>query len=61
MHGGLTASFEKLIVDAEMLAMMAEYFQPIVLDEASLAPDAIRDPRSATSGRAGISSARRIA
>ena len=43
MHGGLTASFEKLILDAEMLAMMAEYFRPIVVDEASLALEAIRD------------------
>jgi len=43
MHGGLTASFEKLILDAEMLAMMAEYFRPIVVDEATLALDAIRD------------------
>ena len=42
MHGGLTASFEKLILDAEMLAMMADYFRPIVVDEASLAVEAIR-------------------
>ena len=27
LEGGLTASFEKLIVDAEMLQMMAEYLQ----------------------------------
>lgn len=43
MHGGLTASFEKLIVDAEMLQMMDAYFCPIVVDEASLALDAIRE------------------
>ena len=43
MHGGLTASFEKLILDAEMLAMMADYFRPIVVDEASLAVEAIRE------------------
>ncbi len=28
LGGGLTASFEKLIVDAEMLQMMAAYFEP---------------------------------
>jgi trimethylamine---corrinoid protein Co-methyltransferase len=43
LHGGLTASFEKLIVDAEMLQMMQAYFTPIVVDEASLAMDAIRE------------------
>lgn len=43
MHGGLTASFEKLILDAEMLQMMAAYFEPIPVDEAALALDAIRE------------------
>ena len=43
MHGGLTASFEKLIIDAEMLQMMAAYFDPIAVDEASLAFEAIAD------------------
>ena len=43
MHGGLTASFEKLILDAEMLAMMAAYFDPIAVEPADLAIDAIRE------------------
>jgi trimethylamine--corrinoid protein Co-methyltransferase len=43
MHGGLTASFEKLILDAEMLQMMAAYFQPIAVTEATLAVEAIRE------------------
>jgi trimethylamine--corrinoid protein Co-methyltransferase len=43
MHGGLTASFEKLILDAEMLQMMAAYLEPIPVTEATLAVDAIRD------------------
>ena len=43
LHGGLTASFEKLILDAEMLQMMQAYFTPIVVDEASLALEAIRE------------------
>ncbi len=29
LEGGLTASFEKLIVDAEMLQMMREFLQPL--------------------------------
>ena len=43
LEGGLTASYEKLIVDAEILQMMAEVLQPIVVDEASLGLDAIAD------------------
>jgi trimethylamine---corrinoid protein Co-methyltransferase len=43
MHGGLTASFEKLIVDAEMLQMMAAYFDPIAVNEDTMAIEAIRD------------------
>jgi trimethylamine--corrinoid protein Co-methyltransferase len=40
---GLTASFEKLIVDAEMLQMMAETFRPIKINEGELAMDAIEE------------------
>ena len=43
LGGGLTASFEKLIVDAEMLQMMSAYFEPFEVSEATLALDAIRD------------------
>lgn len=43
MEGGLVASFEKLIVDAEMLQMMGEFLQPIVVDEDSLALSAIAE------------------
>jgi trimethylamine--corrinoid protein Co-methyltransferase len=43
LEGGLTASFEKLIVDAEMLQMMAEYLQPIEVTEETLALDAIAE------------------
>jgi trimethylamine--corrinoid protein Co-methyltransferase len=43
LEGGLTASFEKLIVDAEMLQMMAEYLQPIEVTEDTLALDAIAE------------------
>jgi trimethylamine--corrinoid protein Co-methyltransferase len=41
LEGGLTASYEKLIVDAEILQMMSEVLQPITVDEASLGLDAI--------------------
>lgn len=43
LEGGLCASFEKVVMDAEMLQMMAEYLQPPTVDEASLGLDAIRD------------------
>ena len=41
LEGGLTASFEKLVVDAEMLQMMMEYLKPIPVDEQTLGLDAI--------------------
>jgi trimethylamine--corrinoid protein Co-methyltransferase len=41
LESGLTASFEKLIVDAEMLQMMAEFLHPIVVNADELALDAI--------------------
>jgi trimethylamine--corrinoid protein Co-methyltransferase len=43
LEGGLTASFEKLIVDAEMLQMMAEYLQPIEVSDETIALDAIAE------------------
>lgn len=43
LEGGLVASFEKAIVDAEMLQHMSETLQPLVVNEAELALDAIRE------------------
>ena len=43
LEGGLTASFEKLIIDAEMLQMMAEYLRPIEVNDDELALDAIAE------------------
>jgi trimethylamine---corrinoid protein Co-methyltransferase len=43
LEGGLTASYEKLIIDAEILQMMSEVLQPVVVDEASLGLDAIAE------------------
>jgi trimethylamine---corrinoid protein Co-methyltransferase len=43
MHGGLTASFEKLILDAEMLGMMQAYFAPITVTDEALSLDTIAE------------------
>ncbi len=54
LEGGLTASYEKLIVDAEILQMMAEVLQPVAVDEARWG--STRWPRS---DRVAITSGRR--
>ncbi len=43
LEGGLCASFEKFIVDIDMLQMMRETLAPLRVDEESLALDAIRE------------------
>ena len=43
LEGGLTASFEKLILDAEMLQMMRSFLDPLAVNAESRALDAIRD------------------
>ena len=43
MEGGLHASFEKMVLDADLLDMVAEFLRPIVVDDAELALDAIRE------------------
>ena len=43
LNGGLTASFEKLMIDAELLQMMAAYGEPFAVTPETLALDAIRD------------------
>jgi trimethylamine--corrinoid protein Co-methyltransferase len=43
LEGGLTASFEKLIVDAEMLQMMIEYLKPVQVDEHTLGLETIAE------------------
>lgn len=40
-EGGLTASFEKLIMDVEMIQHMIEFLKPIVVDAGELALDAL--------------------
>jgi trimethylamine--corrinoid protein Co-methyltransferase len=41
LEGGLTASKEKFVLDVEVLQTLAETFQPLVVDEAEIALDAI--------------------
>src|SRR6202000_2846774 len=43
LEGGLTASFEKLILDAEMLQMMREFLRPISTAPDDLAAEAIAE------------------
>ena len=43
MEGGLSASFEKIIVDAELLQSMAEFLLPLEVNEETLGLDAIRE------------------
>ncbi|MDJ0958629.1 MAG: trimethylamine methyltransferase family protein [Arenicellales bacterium] len=43
LEGGLTASFEKFIIDAEIMQMMAEFLQPVRVEAEELGLDAIRD------------------
>ncbi|MDR3373725.1 MAG: trimethylamine methyltransferase family protein [Ancalomicrobiaceae bacterium] len=43
MEGGLHASFEKMVLDADLLAMVAAFLTPLKVDEAELALDAIRE------------------
>ena len=41
-EGGLTASFEKFVLDVEMLQLMMEFLKPIVVNEQELGFDAIK-------------------
>jgi trimethylamine--corrinoid protein Co-methyltransferase len=41
LEGGLTASKEKFVLDAEVLQMVAETFQPLVVDDAEIGLDVI--------------------
>ncbi|NRP20069.1 hypothetical protein LPJGGPFB_03328 [Ensifer adhaerens] len=42
-EGGLTASFEKFILDVDMLQMVAEFLTPLDVSEDALGLDAVRD------------------
>jgi trimethylamine--corrinoid protein Co-methyltransferase len=43
LEGGLTCSFEKLILDAELLQMQAAFLQPVNMDEEEFGLDAIAE------------------
>jgi trimethylamine--corrinoid protein Co-methyltransferase len=43
LEGGLTCSFEKTILDIDLLQMVAEFLTPLDLSQDALALDAIRD------------------
>lgn len=43
MEGGLRASFEKMVIDADLLQMVATFLDPLIVDDASLAVEAIAE------------------
>jgi len=43
MEGGLTASFEKMVLDADLLGMVGEFLTPLETDSDALALDAVRE------------------
>ena len=43
MEGGLHASYEKMILDAELLGMVEAFLEPVVVDEDTLGFEAIRE------------------
>ncbi len=43
MEGGLTFSYEKFILDVDLLQMVAEFLEPMVVDDDTLALEAVRD------------------
>ena len=43
MEGGLQASFEKMVLDADLLDMVASFLEPFRVDEAEMALEAMRE------------------
>ena len=43
LEGGLTASFEKMVIDAELLQMMTDFLLPLEVNDDTLGLDAIRE------------------
>ncbi len=43
MEGGLQASFEKMVLDADLLDMVSEFLKPVLVDDDELALDAMRE------------------
>lgn len=42
IESSLTASFEKMVIDAEALQMIADFLEPVTVDESTLAMDSMR-------------------
>ena len=43
LEGGLTCSFEKTILDVDLLQMVAEFLDPLVVDDETLGLEAVRE------------------
>lgn len=43
MEGGLCASFEKMVIDADLLQMVSGFLSPLEVNEAELAMEAVKD------------------
>jgi trimethylamine--corrinoid protein Co-methyltransferase len=43
LEGGLRASYEKMVIDADLLQMVAAFLDPLIVDDASLAVEAIAE------------------
>ena len=43
LEGGLCASFEKVVLDADLIQMIGAFFDPLTIDDETLALDAIRE------------------
>ncbi|MFT7474397.1 MAG: trimethylamine--corrinoid protein Co-methyltransferase [Verrucomicrobiales bacterium] len=43
LEGGLNASFEKMVLDVDLLSMMQTFLQPVVVDDSTLALEAMAD------------------
>ena len=43
LEGGLRASYEKMVLDADLLQMVAAFLEPVVVDDSTLALDAVAE------------------
>ena len=43
MEGGLVASYEKLILDVDLLQMVSQFLEPVIVDDETLGLDSIRE------------------
>ncbi len=43
LEGGLKASFEKMVLDADLIGMVSNFLEPLIVDDATMALDAIAE------------------